>query len=71
MYIEYLTDEETRVQLQRGYPLFLSRLGYIMLNVGFTCFKDWYYPEGWLEGGPKLECQLPVNCSDALRHWRY
>ncbi len=70
MYIEYLTDEETRIQLQRGYPPFLSRLGYIMLNAGFTWFKDWYYPEGWLEGGPKLEGQLPANCSDALRHWR-
>ncbi|WP_198002056.1 DUF1122 family protein [Caldivirga maquilingensis] len=69
MYIEYLTDEETRIQLQRGYPPFLSRLGYIMLNAGFTWFKDWYYPEGWLEGGPKLEGQLPVNCSEGLRHW--
>lgn len=69
IYVEYLTDRETAVQLQRGYPPALTRLGYLMLKVGFTWFKDWYYPEGWLEGGPKLEGQLPLNCLDAEEKW--
>jgi len=69
LYVEYLTDRETRVQLQRGYPPFLSRLGYIMVKAGFTWLKDWYYPEGWLEGGPKLEGQLPLNNLEAEAQW--
>ena len=24
-------------------------------------FKDWYFPEGWMEGGMKLQATRPLN----------
>ena len=67
IYVEYLYDDETKTQLMRGYPPAVTRLGYILLNRGFTWFKDWYYPEGGLEGGPKLEGVKPINAEEESR----
>lgn len=69
IYVEYIEDLETKIQLQRGYPPFLSRLGYVLLKLGFTWLKDWYYPEGGWEGNPKLEGVKPANAEEKARDW--
>jgi len=61
LYVEYVGDDETRKQLERGYPVPASRLGFKMLVRGFTWFKDWYYPEGFMEGNPKIQGVKPLN----------
>ncbi|MFX0113665.1 MAG: DUF1122 family protein [Candidatus Hodarchaeota archaeon] len=61
LYIEYFNDKETAQQLIRGVPYAISRLGYKLLLLGFTWFKDWYFPEGFMEGGQKLQGIKPLN----------
>lgn len=39
----------------------ISRLGFELFKNGFTWFKDWYFPEGYLEGGRKLQGEKPLN----------
>jgi hypothetical protein len=59
LFVEYYNDTETRRELAMGFPAVLSRLGYRMFNLGFTWFKDWYFPEGYLEGNQKLQGEKP------------
>ncbi|MEM1678223.1 MAG: DUF1122 family protein [Ignisphaera sp.] len=61
LFIDYMYDDETRRALELGIPPPLTRLGYMLLQRGFTWFKDWYYPEGFMEGGPKLQVEKPVD----------
>lgn len=61
IYVEYEQDKETLYILQRGLALPISRLGYLLFKNGFTWFKDWYFPEGYLEGGRKLQGERPLN----------
>lgn len=61
LFIDYMYDIETRKALELGVPPPLTRLGYILLQKGFTWFKDWYFPEGFMEGGPKLQAEKPVD----------
>ena len=70
LFVEYYTDTETRKQLQMGFPVVLSRLGYKMFKLGFTWFKDWYFPEGYMEGNQKLQGEKPVNVEARKRHIR-
>lgn len=63
IYIEYYEDEETRHQLEIGVPPPITRLGFKLFKLGFTWFKDWYFPEGFLEGGQKLQAEKPLNVS--------
>lgn len=67
IYVEYLGDSETERQLQRGYPEQTSRLGYILFTLGFTWLKDWYFPEGFLEGGFKIQGEKPLTEADRER----
>jgi len=60
-FIEYLYDPITLSQLEKGVPPPASRLGYYLIKNGMLWVKDWYYPEGGLEGGPKLQAKKPVN----------
>lgn len=55
LYVEYIHDGETYFQLQRGVLPGRTRLGAVLEACGFEVVKDWYFPEGWLEGGPKLQ----------------
>lgn len=55
IFIEYYSDPETLYGLQSGFPAAVTRLGYILLENNFTWFKDWYFPEGFMEGGQKLQ----------------
>lgn len=61
LYIEYLYDPETTRALRLGIPPALTRLGFELFQMGFTRLKDWYYPEGFMEGGPKLQGEKIVN----------
>ena len=68
LYIEYLEDHETYKALEKGIPPIATRLGYKLFKRGFTWFKDWYYPEGFMEGGPKLQAEKPINEEYLARH---
>lgn len=61
LYIEYIYDGETWKALEIGVPPHLTRLGFMLLDNGFTWFKNWYYPEGFMEGNPKLQAEKPLN----------
>ncbi len=61
LYVEYLYDPETARALRLGIPPALTRLGFELLQLGFTRLKDWYYPEGFMEGGPKLQGERIVD----------
>ncbi len=55
LFVEYTGDGETERALRLGVPAELSRLGYTLLKAGFRNLRNWYYPEGLKEGGPKLQ----------------
>lgn len=55
IFVEYSSDPETERALRLGVPPELSRLGYNLLKVGYRNLRNWYYPEGLKEGGPKLQ----------------
>ncbi len=61
IYIEYYNDLETKEQLNSSIPPVISRLGYKLFTLGFTWFKDWYFPEGFMEGDMKLQGEKPLN----------
>jgi hypothetical protein len=54
-------DDETERGLKRRFPPAVTPLGKALLDAGCTWFKDWYYPEGWLEGGMKLQGNKPAS----------
>ncbi len=60
-FIDYLYDRITLFQLEKGVPPPASRLGYYLVKNGLLWIKDWYYPEGGLEGGPKLQAKKAVD----------
>lgn len=70
LFVEYYSDIETKKELQTGIPVVLSRLGYKMFNLGFTWFKDWYFPEGYMEGNQKLQGEKPINAATREKHVR-
>lgn len=67
IFIEYYNDEETRKQLERWFPIPVTRLGYNLFKLGFTWFKDWYFPESFMEGGQKLQAEKPLNNEEKER----
>jgi hypothetical protein len=68
LYVEYEGDKETGEALMRGVPPAATRLGFMLYRLGFTWFKDWYFPEGALEGGRKLQGEKPLNEEARMRH---
>jgi hypothetical protein len=54
-------DDETEAGLRLRFPPAVTPLGAALLNAGCTWFKDWYYPEGGMEGGFKLQGNLPLT----------
>ena len=54
-------DDETERGLKRRFPPVATPLGKALFDAGATWFKDWYYPEGWLEGGLKLQGNKPAS----------
>jgi hypothetical protein len=61
IFVEYYGDDETRRALEAGVPPAATRLGHKLFQLDFTWFKDWYFPEGFLEGGQKLQAQRPLD----------
>jgi hypothetical protein len=68
LFIEYYRDAETLRELETGVPVAATRLGLEMLKRGFTWLKVWYYPEGFSEGGQKIQGQKPVDERRKRRH---
>jgi hypothetical protein len=68
IYVEYTADKETGIGLLMGAPAPVTRLGYKLFGLGFTWFKDWYFPEGGKEGGEKLEGEKPIDKEARERH---
>jgi hypothetical protein len=54
-------DDETERALKRRFPPPVTPVGKALFAAGCAWFKDWYYPEGWLEGGFKLQGNKPVS----------
>jgi hypothetical protein len=54
-------DDETERGLKRRFPPVVTPLGKALFDAGCTWFKDWYYPEGWMEGGMKLQGNKPIS----------
>ena len=54
-------DDETERGLKRRFPPVVTPLGKALFDAGATWFKDWYYPEGWMEGGMKLQGNKAVS----------
>jgi hypothetical protein len=61
IHVEYEADRETAYALEYGAPPPATRLGSKLFALGFTWFKDWYFPEGWSEGGMKLQGEKPPD----------
>jgi hypothetical protein len=61
LFVSYDSDDETRKALMMSIPPILSRLGYLLFLQGCTWFKDWYFPEGGLEGCQKLQGEKPLS----------
>ncbi len=61
VFIEYFEDKETAKELQKGVPPALSRMGCELLRRGYTYFRDWYIPEGLMEGGQKIHAERSDN----------
>lgn len=70
MFVDYQQDNETQKQLADGVPVATSRLGNILFELGFTWFKDWYFPEGYMEGDQKLQGEKPLNSDSRNRYFK-
>lgn len=58
--VEY-QDDETAKALELGVPAAASPIGFLLWENGFRWFKNWYFPEGWKEGGTKLQGNKPLD----------
>ena len=54
-------DDETEAGLKRRFPPVVTPIGSALFAAGCTWFKDWYYPEGWMEGELKLQGNKPSS----------
>ncbi|MFN4319229.1 MAG: DUF1122 family protein [Aquificaceae bacterium] len=57
VFVEYYEDKITLKELKWGKPPEETRLGSKLKALGYSYFRDWYYPEGWMEGGYKLQAE--------------
>ncbi len=57
----YVNHEETRKGLEQGVPAPATPIGYLLWKSGCTCFKDWYFAEGFWEGDVKLQGDKPLD----------
>jgi len=69
LFVEYFEDLETAEELKKGVPPALSRLGFKLARRGFTYVRDWYIPEGLMEGGHKLQGEKAAN--EEIRERRF
>ncbi len=67
LFIEYYKDKETAKQLERNYPIISTRIGFKLFKIGFINFKDWYFAEGFYEGGQKIQAEKNLNSHIKLK----
>ncbi len=67
IFVEYDGDPETKWLLHHSVPPALTRPGFILYKLGFTWFKDWYYPEGFMEGSMKLQAEKTPKHAEEIR----
>ncbi|NON62215.1 DUF1122 family protein [Acidianus sp. RZ1] len=60
-FITYEKDYETYRMLFSGYSVVETPLGKSLFLAGFRWFKNWYFPEGGNEGGPKIQTNKPSS----------
>jgi hypothetical protein len=53
--------DDTEWALRRKVPPQATPLGLALLEAGCRWFKDWYFPEGGMEGGTKLQGSIPLD----------
>lgn len=68
IFVEYGWDPESVVPAELGLPPHLTRIGEMLVERGFTWLKLWYFPEGHMEGGQKIQAQKPVNEAQRRRN---
>lgn len=68
IFVEYYEDQETMDMLSIGVPEPCTRLGDQLFRRGFTWFKDWYFAEGFNEGGQKLQAEKPIDEEHETKH---
>lgn len=71
VYYEHPALAATPLLLDAGAPPQVTELGWLLWHAGARWFKDWYFPEGWAEGGRKLQGTLPPTeeqgaCQEAI-----
>ena len=59
--VAYLDHKITARALLSGVPPAATPIGYLLWLCGCRWFKDWYFAEGWKEGGIKLQGEKPLN----------
>ncbi len=52
---------DTEKGLKRNFPPAATPIGYYLWSIGLRWFKDWYFSEGWMEGGMKLQATRPLD----------
>jgi len=61
LFHEYAWDPVTVGELEAGVPPAASRLGFRLVSLGAHWLKDWYYPEGFMEGAQRLQAEKPLS----------
>jgi len=59
--VSYIDHRMTARALLAGVPPAATPLGFLLWRSGCRWFKDWYFAEGWKEGGIKLQGEKPLN----------
>ena len=59
--VAYLDHKITARALLSGVPPAATPIGYLLWLCGCRWFKDWYFAEGWKEGGIKLQGEKPLD----------
>lgn len=67
IFLEYENDHETFEELEKGIPEVLSRMGFLLFKNNFIHIKNFYFPEGFMEGGRKLKGEKPLNEKNYLK----
>lgn len=67
VYYEHRALAATPLLLGAQAPPPVTDLGWLLWHAGARWFKDWYFPEGWAEGGRKLQGTLPPDDDQGAR----
>jgi hypothetical protein len=63
----HAVSSDTEKGLKRSFPPAATPLGYYLWRSGLRWFKDWYFSEGWMEGGMKLQATRPLDAGVRAR----